>query len=85
MYEILELLLLASLHYVFATILLLIGCLDYIYARYFLIIHVLLHYSLKYRYFFGFKSHMACNRVLTLRLEKKEKSWCVVSMHLMLP
>ena len=51
----------------------------------FFIIHVFLHYSLKYRYFFGFKSHTAPNRVLTLKLGKEEKCWCVVTMYLMLP
>ena len=39
----------------------------------FFIILVTLHYSLKYRYSFVFKSNMACNRILTIRLGKKKK------------
>ena len=39
----------------------------------FFIIHIILHYSLKYRYFFGVKSHMVYNRVLIIRLAKGRK------------
>ena len=85
MHEILEFLLLASFHYVFVCDHLLLTMLltmfldhadhvcDHV-AVIFFIIHVTLHYSLKYRYVFVFKSHMACNRVLTIRLGKKKKT-----------
>ena len=85
MHEILEFLLLASfMMYLFVTMLLLTMLLtmfldhsdhvcDHV-AVIFFIIHVTLHYSLKYRYIFVFKSHMACNRILTIRLGKKKKT-----------
>ena len=50
----------------------------------FFIIHVTLHYSLKYRYIFVFKSHMACNRV-TSDLARKKKRWRVLVKQLLPP